>query len=42
MNLNSFDEISSRYNLVEGYISGPANTIVEANDIAKSFVEITK
>jgi len=33
------DEINTRYDLVEGYVSGPANSINEANEIANSFFE---
>ncbi|WP_159888700.1 hypothetical protein [Paenibacillus puerhi] len=33
------DEINSKYNLNDGYVSGPAKNIEEANSIARSFVE---
>lgn len=33
------DEISERYNIIEGYIAGPAETIEEANDIARKVLE---
>lgn len=33
------DEINSRYDLIEGYVSGPANHAEEANNIARSFLE---
>ncbi|WP_018750872.1 hypothetical protein [Paenibacillus sanguinis] len=33
------DDINEKYNLVEGYVSGPAKNIEEANDIARSIIE---
>lgn len=36
------DEINLKYNLVEAYISGPANAIDEAKRIPISILEITK
>ena len=33
------DEINSKYNLNEGYVSGPVKNIEEANNIAGSFFE---
>jgi len=36
------DEVNSKYGIVQGYIAGPANTINEANDIARSIAEIAK
>lgn len=36
------DEINLKYDIVEGYISGPANTIDEAKNIPSIILEITK
>lgn len=33
------NEINSRYDIVEGYVSGPARTMEEADDLARSLLE---
>jgi len=36
------DDINEKYNLIEGYVSGPAKNMEEANDVARSIIGGTR